>query len=239
MEVLSFIKEHYRAVYGSFRGNSQVSCLHANENSGFSCYYVHLLLLSLFTFRNKEQRDKNILSQKYDSTTFPGLEDWCIYEFNVTNHHFTIIYIGNEIYYVDYYMEPRGADSPDVFCVKRLTYKEWDDFYSACVNYDYDKLAKFYGGDDYFYQDLVESRQAVINVGWEDVYIEEITKTKIENNFVPTVDDLMLLCFFYAPEHPSVYKMDYSDIELDCKKIIRSELELHSAYLKYNLKRNK
>lgn len=66
---------------------------------------------------------------------FPGLENWYIYiyEFQVRNHHFTIIYTNNVIYYVDYYVEARWADNPNVFCVMQLTHKQWHEFYTLVL----------------------------------------------------------------------------------------------------------
>jgi hypothetical protein len=176
-----FVKTNWRLIYTVYKGhpNSSSHILgdFADNDDSFTCFFAPYLWIDLFC-----ERDKKAIKHVRDVIFMPGH----LYLCEASCHHFTIIYINDEmIIYTDFYEEARGV--ADGFRVSVMKKAELDAAWAVLRGDDAEAIATFHQADSVEDLDILYERD--VRGG---KYVQKVTMYPIAR--IPTLDTLLTVC---------------------------------------------
>lgn len=145
------------------------------KGSYWTCFYPPIIIKDLYSLNNIGV--KNIIFKLNDLKLNPGY----IYNFEILNHHFSVLYKNiDEMYYIDYYEETnRGSnlDRPNSFRLEKMDKNKLIRYIYSYLKRDFHSHALFHYGD----KDYENSYKEIFNKTIEE-FGENSEYTNIEVN---------------------------------------------------------
>lgn len=181
-KLLEFINNNWAYIAQTWTNNDETLCYYLRSEdindqvpdaAFWSCVFSAQFIRELYGISQESTlKQQNITKKNLKVFYYKIFKPGHIYNFDIINHEFVIIYENNNnIYHVDYFMETgRGCRQidepvPKAFRVLKLTKYQVFKYLQSYIYGDIEYFTEFNQGDEIFYDDYLTNYQKAVNVG--------------------------------------------------------------------------